>query len=120
MNDQELLELAAKAAGINLVGGNWDSDRMENWNPLNDDGNTLRLAMRLRITISPSHIGDPCVTAYAPDWKLKAAEQVDDDICVAARRAIVRVAAAMALTESRDAIITTHIHTAQEGTNEHQ
>lgn len=61
MTDQELLELAAKAAVIDLV---WDDLLMpgyysdwrglpqwEYWNPLNDDGDALRLANKLRINI---------------------------------------------------------------------
>lgn len=56
MTDRELLELAAKAAGIKAQ---WDSpergmmvltpdgiDTMT-WNPLNDDGDALRLAVKL-------------------------------------------------------------------------
>lgn len=60
--DRELLELAAKAAGIDLV---WDGppshcdvprfrDRDAPsiwWNPLNEDGDALRLAVKLRICI---------------------------------------------------------------------
>ena len=53
MTDRELLELAAKAAGIEHYGehnaqgglkttGGW-------WNPLTDDGDALRLAVKLKI-----------------------------------------------------------------------
>ena len=58
MNDKELLELAAKAAGID-----WFDDpaakhgcglHMKSgpfWNPLTDDGDALRLAVKLHINI---------------------------------------------------------------------
>ncbi|WP_374503031.1 hypothetical protein [Zoogloea sp.] len=54
MDDQELLELAAKAnnsPNIKLKNfGAWiDEERERYWNPLADDGDALRLAVRLRI-----------------------------------------------------------------------
>jgi hypothetical protein len=60
MNDRELLELAAKAAGIKL-GGETDSGfaieieskpYVATWNPLTDDGDALRLAVRLGMNLS--------------------------------------------------------------------
>lgn len=60
MNDRELLELAAKAAGLVIVDrdddgtlyiqsqGDW---RGEMWNPLTDDGDALRLAVLLGLDI---------------------------------------------------------------------
>ena len=58
MNDKELLELAAKAAGIEATGycaklgiqyvnGSDDSPFTDYWNPLNDDGDALRLAVKI-------------------------------------------------------------------------
>ena len=47
MNDRELLELAAKAAGIEpgRVGTGADTDGVQGkWNPLTDDGDRYRLA----------------------------------------------------------------------------
>lgn len=55
VRDRELLELAAKAAGYKIAweggcvtgwmaGGGW-------WNPLTDDGDALRLAAKLRLTL---------------------------------------------------------------------
>ena len=55
MADRELLESAAKAAGIV-----WDRDSeiwygepfvRHDWNPLTDDGDALRLAVKLRMTV---------------------------------------------------------------------
>jgi hypothetical protein len=53
MTDRELLELAAKAAGIPLVRLEpetvWDTGHITRagWNPLTDDGDALRLAVKL-------------------------------------------------------------------------
>jgi hypothetical protein len=59
MTDRELLELAAKAAGDihfpllwvrEFYGGlSPVNNRGESWNPLTDDGDAFRLAMKLRI-----------------------------------------------------------------------
>lgn len=59
MTDRELLELAAKAAGYEVL--DWygerytttDGDRLFPWNPLLDDGDALRLAVKLGISITP-------------------------------------------------------------------
>jgi hypothetical protein len=55
MKDRELLELAAKAAGIDCI---WEGDgdfiNQEDrlpWNPLTDDGDALRLAVKLGLKI---------------------------------------------------------------------
>jgi hypothetical protein len=54
--DRELLELAAKAAGIELMQGITE-DRLLNsatrnlWNPLIDDGDALRLAVKLGMDV---------------------------------------------------------------------
>ena len=65
MTDRELLELAAKAAGIDLIpytwfkGTGWDHEGFtlagegpDEWNPLEDDGAALRLAVKLEIDLS--------------------------------------------------------------------
>lgn len=67
--DNELLELAAKAAGIEVWPGTGFQAHMlftrpakadpdgkvtgVEWNPLADDGDALRLAVKLRITVEP-------------------------------------------------------------------
>lgn len=78
MNDSELLELAAKAAGYELqdhtVSGDglWiygdgksrgdDGRSISFWSPLEDDGDALRLAASLRLEIIPGkHAGDGCI-----------------------------------------------------------
>ena len=56
--DRELLELAAKAAGISLSPFQCrESDSLylsdsTHWNPLTDDGDALRLAVKLEIDLS--------------------------------------------------------------------
>jgi hypothetical protein len=47
MNDRELLELAAKAAEISA-----DYWTVDGWNPLYDDGDAFRLAVKLWIDVS--------------------------------------------------------------------
>lgn len=53
MTDRELLELAAKAAGIEVTGCVADGipHRFGGgyWNPLTDDGDALRLAVKLNL-----------------------------------------------------------------------
>lgn len=84
MNDRGLLELAAKAAGIDhrRLPDAWperfDDDQ---WNPLIDDGDALRLAVKLNI----DH-GKPGMR-LSIDWSPA------DDPYAATRRAIVRAAA---------------------------
>jgi len=97
MTDRELLELAAKAAGLTV---HWhDSGHygptmeiMEDesggppWNPLTDDGDALRLAVKLRL-ISPCP--PPHIVTASLDLK---------DPYAATRRAIVRAAAEIGKT----------------------
>jgi hypothetical protein len=106
-NDRELLELAAKAAGISHPGGEhsiandgrlWDCNKMRWWNPLTDDGDALRLAVKLDmlIDIDPFDATEPrvLVIAHAPEQRAKNfIERRDGDPCAATRRAIVRAAA---------------------------
>lgn len=105
MNDRELLEMAAKAAGLfnpqyeQSVAGNWNIyhgdafDPRECWNPLADDGDALRLAVRLNFEIERSKLAD---RAYVgPVGEAPWVEYVNDeqDIYECTRRAIVRAAA---------------------------
>ena len=107
MTDRELLELAAKAAGLNVHWGSaWQADIMfreiprpsiplvanVEWNPLADDGDALRLSVELRIDI---RINDYDTLCYGPIITThgSAAETHGTDPCAATRRAIVRAAA---------------------------
>jgi hypothetical protein len=59
MNDKELLEFAAKAASLPECG--WmgpafmyvKDNTFTDWNPLTDDGDALRLAVKLELSIQP-------------------------------------------------------------------
>ena len=121
MDDRQLLEAAAKAAGIE---GEWERDpnylterlafmvpyNNQNmmsafeWNPLVDDGDALRLAVKLRMIVS---LADCCCCAVV-DWagneddneiRVRFSEDFDDRECAdaqsATRRAIVKAAAAL-------------------------
>ena len=54
MDDKTMLEWAAKAAGAVWVGhyNRWELNG-KSWWPLEDDGDALRLAVKLHIHISP-------------------------------------------------------------------
>lgn len=96
MTDRELLEAAAKAADMDVewMASNflhdWQTGR--EWNPLTDDGDALRLAVRLRITPNI----DCNMTEAEAATQVKGgffAEPHIDDPYAATRRAIVRAAA---------------------------
>lgn len=110
MSDRELLEAAAKAAGIvilrsrlddpmardMLAGNSARNPHHENgpWNPLTDDGDALRLAVKLEIDIDfvSHHAPGQIVVFTDGNWS----EFCAPDPYAATRRAIVRAAAAMA------------------------
>jgi hypothetical protein len=89
MTDSELLEAAAKAEGhaypwvLPARGGE------RPWNPLTDDGDALRLAVKLKMTVD---ITDEASGAGAIGLKW-CSEPYKDDPYAATRRAIVRAAA---------------------------
>ena len=112
MTDKELLELAAKAAGIK--GGfeqdpaykwqerqNWVIPYNNNglmsgivWNPLTDDGDALRLAVKLQLKVQ--HFPLAVVVEYNGNTHIEINELVNEDNgdrYAATRRAIVRAAA---------------------------
>jgi hypothetical protein len=107
--DRELLELAAKAAGIptrvvDAAPGSYalypETDGvpefccMMHWNPLTDDGDALRLAVKLKLTIE-----------IVNDWvfvrsAITFSEHCPENPRKAVRRAIVRAAAEIGRTMS--------------------
>jgi hypothetical protein len=108
MTDRKLLELAAKAAGIAatfddelgdmFVYGDRSPEMSRYWNPLTDDGDALRLAVKLSIDIEHQCPGVEAYRSfYHEDYKGGGqkvyGEEDDDDPCAATRRAIVRCAA---------------------------
>ena len=92
MNDKELLELAAKAAGIEVM-ETQSTGLLVNgfiWNPLTDDGDALRLAVKLDMTIIVTAKSSISVCV---GFKGFLEEEINGDIYAATRRAIVRAAA---------------------------
>lgn len=107
MTDKELLEYAAKAVGfqikiISIHGayGCFTDDAVQHaypWNPLTDDGDALRLAVKLGVDILITPYGD--TTTFGPfdspeSWSsVRYVETHGDAPYAATRRAIVRAAA---------------------------
>ena len=103
-NDRELLELAAKAAGIagkvsSFAGMDirygfdfaiYNTDTEDYWNPLADDGDALRLAVELDLLIMPYPL-DMAIRVTRLDQP-DTIEQYTGDQFAATRRAIVRAA----------------------------
>ena len=105
MTDRELLEKAAKAAGhgkvewiVGVLGFERPHVRFDDswswtpWNPLNDDGDALRLAVKLRLRVE--------VYGYQVKVSHGSLVEADEkfgvgDPYAATRRAIVRAAAAI-------------------------
>ena len=114
MTDRDLLKLAAKAAGVDA---RWSPDGLlrdctdghpamniyaaPTWNPLTDDGDALRLAVKLRLPMS--FASTDCWGADEPathvskkhidsEW-VPFREPHNGNPCAATRRAIVRAAA---------------------------
>ena len=113
MSDREMLELAAKAAGMNVSWDHYDPDycaeaegmflngerspdNSKYWNPLTDDGDALRLAVRLRLEprfIDNSHSNGAEPSRVTLHNFAGIVENIDGDPLAATRRAIVRAAA---------------------------
>ena len=108
MKDRKLLELAANVAGIELdwngipangspwrmTGEGGDRGPADTWNPLTDDGDALRLAVKLRINLE-----------FYVDWVVSSCDglrlvtgdvyQDEGEMTGATRRTIVRAAVAL-------------------------
>jgi hypothetical protein len=103
MTDKELLELAAKAAGITAPvtehadGALWvyTLDKYSPWNPLTDDGDALRLAVKLGLRVGTDGQSTyECIQCWKPHYASpNVFEPVQSDPYAAPRRAIVRAAA---------------------------
>ncbi|MCG7598850.1 hypothetical protein MHM84_03565 [Halomonas sp. McH1-25] len=105
MTDRELLEKAAKAAGLRIhgwigpkfyvVNGPNPADNYDpfQWNPLEDDGDAFRLMVELNIGLETysTHV----FASPAGNIDIEAMEWYEGDRLAATRRAIVRAAAAM-------------------------
>ena len=121
MSDRELLTLAAKAAGIVVVPYTWNKgspwgehegftvvgEGANEWNPLEDDGDALRLAVMLGLALVPYPIyGNPKHSVIAKRYdharylrdeaeepQIEEVQVYGGDPAAATRRAIVRAAA---------------------------
>jgi hypothetical protein len=112
MTDRELLERAAKAAGMADI-GKYDDDfgfQIDAdvpcgyvwWNPLTDDGDALRLAVKMNFYISIEvknagaiYVGVDFDWDWSPRHPTKQDAPFGGDDYAATRRAIVRAAAAI-------------------------
>ena len=105
MNDKELLTLAAKAAGMfypkwnevhNYMMIGLGSDTKE-WDPLTDDGDALRLAVKLKIDMEFGYRGVDAnyYDSEKEGYTIKTRELFEDftDPYAATRRAITKAAA---------------------------
>jgi hypothetical protein len=95
MTDRELLEAAAKAAGFSSPYEAMQSigkpvSLYSEWNPLNDDGDALRLAVKLNLTVLCPGI------ARDEEGQLSFVDETTvADPYASTRRAIVKAAAAI-------------------------
>ena len=108
--DRDLLEAAARAAGIEVRWhepwethvhvGEWYEGRplmhkaQMVWNPLTDDGDALRLAVKLRMNLDLD--SDDMSNAFVPGEVQGYACDHGSDPMAATRRAIVRAAVSLA------------------------
>ena len=90
MGDRELLEAAAKAAGMTprwMQGLAYD-EQMKEWDPISSDGDALRLAVKLELCQRVDH-----KSGFSWVKKHDGSVPHDGDPYAATRRAIVRAAA---------------------------
>lgn len=106
MNDRELLELAAKAVGLKLL----RIDVLENgytesvregfnpnggniWNPLHNDADAFRLAVKLKIHMSTFDDAIGIGFKRSQNDAQYFEQPIEGDSCAALRRGVVRAAA---------------------------
>jgi hypothetical protein len=107
MTDRELLELAAKAIGLPECG--WmgpafmyvKDNTFTDWNPLENDGDALRLAVKLKISVLRDF--DRVIACYGDDehefeTEFLYEKPTPTDPYAATRRAITRAAAEIGKT----------------------
>ena len=106
--DRELLELAAKAAGVGpvirfeggglIIGPNRHS---RYWCPLTDDGDALRLAVQLCLHVTAGPLASAASWPPHGAWLQEVIEAHGLDRNAATRRAIVRAAAEIGIGGDR-------------------
>ena len=104
MTDKELLELAAKAAGIEVQEWreSYEAFKMKEpmlyWNPLTDDGDALRLAVKLKILVVINKFSSSATDGSFDMENTETYHEDYDDSYTATRRAIVVAAAEIGKT----------------------
>lgn len=110
MTDRELLERAAKAAGENfeyrgfgigplqlsrIVSSNNENGitAYKPWNPLTNDGDALRLAVKLDISVNVNRVDGLTIVEYGYTTRAVLQHWHGTDPYASTRRAIVRAAA---------------------------
>lgn len=102
MNDRELLEMAAKAAGYEVVDRSATvtlyiaSDGCAGgvrWNPLTDDGDALRLALRLQFNLDLGYRGASVENMFGKPLAEELCHKDSGREGECTRRAITRAAA---------------------------
>lgn len=101
MTDRELLVLAAMAAGIADGDVFYDMEREQVWNPLTDDGDALRLAVKLHMLVDIGCGG--CSVRFGNRHTPAHSLSEFGDPSTATRRAIVQAAAEIAKIETPNA-----------------
>ncbi len=107
MTDQELLARAAKSAGYTDTHvwsdkfAVWTGSDYLKWNPLEDDGDALRLVSLLKIAIFPSSTNVACAVPYTDEYVWEETEH-QSYVC-ALRRAITTAAARAPLNPNEEA-----------------
>lgn len=107
MDDKELLEKAAKAVGLDGYIHEWingpefiiHGENPATWNPLTDDGDALRLAVKIGLEVFTRQgmSGDITTVAVPQEMDIESIhERHKGDAMKATRLAITRAAAAMA------------------------
>lgn len=106
MTDKELLELAAHACGYELAGydgkvSDWlryipEIGAIKYWNPLEDDGDALRLAVKLGFGIDQTSTRVWAFLSGKAGTVSCEEEKNNNDLSSSTRRAIVRAAAEIA------------------------
>lgn len=105
MNDRELLDMAAKAAGYDVVCGHgWQSEHMfrryarpdglwtyERFDPIDDDGDAFRLSVVLKLRIDHTYLNE--MKVMVGNGECWAIEKYNGEPLPATRLAIVRTAA---------------------------
>lgn len=114
MIDKELLELAANAAGYDETKtcvDEWfwvltDENNWQPWNPLTDDGDALRLAVQLNISVHQEYDNEgvdyTVAVIWVPEYQ-EIEEPHGNDIYAATRRVIVKAAAVIGKAKGKQA-----------------